>query len=178
MRCLQCYDLLWSSLFGFLCRALVCTRHQILPHLPHFEQLLSHPVCCSLRGHSTSTFRRCRTGFAIISSKRVLFLMICCCCTFHRAALDPWLQECYIYSNYLVLIIGLWSMKEKNSQEPLQFVCKVQLSHSDNWLFVSLSIFTPVHPCICPPQALILCILCRFPNTSHLHLWKPPWNVV
>ena len=39
-----------------------------------------------------------------------------------RAALYPWLGECYIYSNYLVLIIGLWAIKDKDSVEPLQFV--------------------------------------------------------
>eukprot|EP00112_Aurelia_sp_Birch-Aquarium-sp1_P007558 Seg1823.12 transcript_id=Seg1823.12/GoldUCD/mRNA.D3Y31 product="Type-1 angiotensin II receptor-associated protein" protein_id=Seg1823.12/GoldUCD/D3Y31 len=38
------------------------------------------------------------------------------------AALDLWLKECYIYSNYLVLIIGLWAMRDKNSIEPMQFL--------------------------------------------------------
>jgi len=43
------------------------------------------------------------------------------------AALYPWLGECYIYSNYLVLIIGLWAIKDKDSVEPLQFLLGIHV---------------------------------------------------
>lgn len=38
------------------------------------------------------------------------------------ASLYPWLQEVYIFTNYFVLILGLWVLKDKTSKEPVQFM--------------------------------------------------------
>ncbi|XP_065061133.1 type-1 angiotensin II receptor-associated protein-like [Rhopilema esculentum] len=43
------------------------------------------------------------------------------------AALYLWMGECYIYSNYLVLIVGLWALKDKSSNEPMQFLLGIHL---------------------------------------------------